>query len=168
MDRRDWELLYEVAEEEIEEIEREIGLLNKELSNEKKPMFRVGEGAGKKKLATALTIVNNISNAKQDLIELAGALKELREVDVKARQLALEIQRELYRAELRKEKLKSSSARLKELIELYREQIDRVMKIVNALPAETEKDFERKLGLIDRSNELLGKLSNLIMKFLTI
>ena len=165
--RKDWEFLYEVAEEEIEEVEREIEFLEKEFSGKKGPKIFVGEKKNKK-LDAAVTLINSISNARQDLIELAGALKELREVDARARQLGLEIQRELYQAELRREKLKSGSARLKELIELYREQIDRVMKIASAIPAETERDFERKLGLIDRSNELLGKLSSLVMKFLTV
>jgi len=171
VDRKDWDLLYEVAEEEIEEVERGIKLLEKDFFNQKRPKFRVaGEegGSKKEKLAMALTLIEGISSAKQDLIDFVGALKELREVDARARQLSLEIEREVYQAELRKEKLKSASARLRELIEVYREQIDKVMKIVNGLPAETEKDFERKLNLIDRSNKLLGDLSNLVLKFLAL
>lgn len=167
MDRKDWDLLYEVAEEKIGEVERGIRLLEKDFFDDRKVKFFTKEPGGNKKLDAALLLIKGISEAKEDLIELAEALKKLLETGVKARQLSHEIQRELSITELRKEKLKNASARIKELIEVYREQIDRVMKIVNGLPAETEKDFERKLNLIDRANKLLGELSNLVIKLLT-
>jgi hypothetical protein len=161
------EFLFEYIDETLDSLEKEISFFDEGLLG-KGPRIVVKEENRKKNKADKLIQAFNAFNDSRDgIVEVLNLIKAIRETDAKANSLYLELQRELGALEIRKEKVKESSQRLKELIETYRAQIKKVMELLEKLPVESDEDFSKKLQLIDRANNLLRELSSVVLKFLT-
>jgi len=162
------EFLFEYIDETLDDLEKEIGFFDESLSGKGPKIVVKEEKRGKKDKADKLIqAFNAFNDSKEGIVEVLNLVKAIKETDAKANSLYLELQRELGVLEMRKEKLKESSQRLKELIETYRAQIEKVMELLEKLPVESDEDFSKKLQLIDRANNLLRELSSVVLKFLT-
>jgi len=166
MKEREKEFVFDYIDETLDWLEEDIEELNRSLS-EKGPRFIVREER-KERADRIVDFFEALNSSKDGIVEVLSLVKQIREVDARAGRLSLEIQRELAGLEMRKEKLRHASERVRELIEVYRSQVEKVMELLEKIPVEDERDFEKKLELVDRANRLLGELSGVIIKFLAL
>ncbi|WP_456435228.1 hypothetical protein [Thermovibrio ammonificans] len=162
------EELFEIADDYLDELQENVRSISSAVEGKGVKIKVAPEGEKRReKLESLVSAARQLYDSRADIKEILYIAKALKEADAEANRIALELQREIAAVEMRRERLREFSQRLKELIEVYKEQLNAVMKIVNALPAETQEQFARKLALIDRCNALLSELSRAVMKLLT-
>lgn len=168
---------FDIIGETLEGVESNVN----DVFYEKKPIIKVAkpeaESEDKKnepnqkrleKAEIALNILKGVVESKDSIKESLALFNEIRKVD-------LEIAKVYSGIQISREKIKSynnalclKSETIKKVIELYREKINFIMKIIESINVDSDEMFERKIQLIDRSNQLLDKLSNILLKYLTL
>jgi len=159
--------IYELFNIELDDIEKEIKLFS-----EKGPVIKVANENPKHKeldkTAIAVSIIKGIVDSKDSIKESIALIKEIREVDLEIAKIYKEIHIATEKIRSYNNALHLKSENIKHLIELYKTKIEYIMKIIDTLPVKSDKEFENKLKLIDRSNHLLSELSNILMQYLSL
>ena len=92
----------------------------------------------------------------------------MKEVDREIEAIRSELFKHMFSMQSRIEEIKNKSDVLKRYIQLLETKINFIIKLVEEIPSNTEEDFQKKLQLIEKSNQILEKLSHFLLKFLTI
>ncbi len=159
-------LLKEIMEDTFTEVESDI----REVANlldDRKVTLKVGNNKDKvkrNKVELAIDLFRALADSKEQFL----IFKEILEINKQTQEISANLELELKKLEMYGRAYAEKSQRLKELLEIYREQVDKIMKIINVLPDDTPESATKKLEYIDRANTLLSEITKLILKFITL
>jgi len=159
-------LLEEIIEDTFMEVESDIRRVAN-LFDDRKVTFRVGSEKDKAR-RNGKELVIDLLKALADSKEQFLIFKEIHEINKQMKEISANLELELKKLEMYGRAYAEKSQRLKELLEIYREQVDRIMKIINVLPDDTPESATKKLEHIDRANNLLSEITDLTLKFITL
>ncbi len=167
MDKKEKEkLLEEIMEDTFMEVESDIRKVAN-LLNDRKVTLKVGSEKGKARRNKAELVIDFLK-ALADSKEQFLVFKEILEINKQMQEISANLELELKKLEMYGRVYAEKSQRLKELLEIYKEQVDRIMKIINVLPDDTPKSATKKLEYIDRANNLLSEITDITLKFITL
>lgn len=168
-----WEKAYEFANGELDDVESSLSLLEN-VKDDKSPSFILPSekeaefGSEQQEQSVLSQLYEAVGESWGDLSYMLSMFKEIQELNFKSKELIKELQLEQMRLSNQERTLKEKSERLKELLDTYKEQVNRVLIIAEKIPAENDSLFEKKLKLIDRANALLERISQLTVRLLKL
>ena len=177
--------LFQEIQEELEKADLEISHLEEQFSpkevknrtvSTKKPRIIMGnnrqdKGTQNKQISkeeVTVAIIQGVYESRESIVEAIKTFKEMKEVDREIEAIRSELFKHMFSMQSRIEEIKNKSDVLKQYIQLLETKINFIIKLVEEIPSNTEEDFQKKLQLIEQSNQILEKLSHFLLKFLTI
>ena len=179
--------LFQEIQEELEKADLEISHLEEQFSpkevrnrtiSAKKPRIIIANNSQDKdkdtqnrqisKEEVIVAIIQGVYESRESIVEAIKTFKEMKEVDREIEAIRSELFKHMSSMQSRIEEIKNKSDVLKQYIQLLETKINFIIKLVEGIPSNTEEDFQKKLQLIEKSNQILEKLSHFLLKFLTI
>ncbi len=167
------EKLLSSIENDISEIEEILSTKKKK----KKPQIIVKESnnrnnRAKLNIEEINSLLYNAKSLSDNTVLILQELKELYQIyseyQIKLAEIFTDLEKEIARIDYKRNELVVKATVIRQHIEMIQQQVKRLMNLIEKIPDTTDEYFERKLLLIDRANILIDRITDMLMKFLTL